>query len=130
LNLRFFLGWAYDLDGMQEEAFATWQAMLASSRQPPTADEVAAREKAFRTGGVKGYWELGLTQDPVKAWKDFVKAALHARPRNKKEALATLEEAFEDKVAVFILWRFDPLFDALRSEPEAIELSRKMGFEK
>ena len=58
------------------------------------------------------------------------KALIYARLGNKKEALAALEEAFQNKQPQLHLWRCDPVFDDLRSEPQAIELSRKMGFEK
>jgi hypothetical protein len=65
-----------------------------------------------------------------KGWSGEPKARVYARIGKKKEALAALEQAFEEKQPGLYSWRCDPVYDDLRSEPQAIELSRKMGFEK
>jgi TolB-like protein len=74
--------------------------------------------------------ELALALEIEKGWSGEPKARVYARIGKKKEALAALEQAFEEKQPGLYSWRCDPLYDDLRSEPQAIELSRKMGFEK
>src|SRR5262249_5989878 len=103
---RWWLGWFYDQNGMPEKAFASWQAMFLVSR--PTAEQVAAHEKAFKTAGIKGYWESFLTPDLDESWDMWDKARIYARLGKKKEALAALAEGFEYKLPGLHYWHCDP----------------------
>ena len=52
------------------------------------------------------------------------------KPGDEDKVLALAEKEYEDRSAVCVLLKVDPLFDDLRGQPGFLALLKKMGFEK
>ena len=57
----------------------------------------------------------------------YTRAKLHARVGNRKEALIWLDKAFQEHHNRLIYLKVEPDFEKIRSDPEYLNLMRKVG---
>ena len=83
----------------------------------------------YRMGGIKKFLEFRLVQSSQIAGPNryFGEAYNHALLGNKKEALDSLESAFEQGSFMMAWAKAEPAFDSLRSERRFREILQKMN---
>jgi len=124
------LGDASALAAKDREAFGYYQQYLAAG----LTDEkvLSAQAKAYQSGGLDGYTRKWLARtEEEESGGDFIwtynRAKLHARVGNRKEALIWLGKAFQEHHNRLIYLKVEPDFEKMRSEPEYLNLMRKVG---
>jgi serine/threonine-protein kinase len=122
---------AYEMAGKSQQAFEEYQqwAKLGGMSQSQTA----ALEAAYKTRGMKGYWQKRLDieiEDEKRGdvWT-YVMASLYARVSDKKQALLWLERGYQARDDRFSFLKVDPVFDPLRADPKFIDLIRRIGLQ-
>jgi DNA-binding winged helix-turn-helix (wHTH) protein/tetratricopeptide (TPR) repeat protein len=129
--VRRSIGWAYQQQGMYEQAVAEF---IETSRvQNASPERLSAFRQAYDTGGMKGYWRkwLELQQDRIQRGraKPFYLAQIYAFLGDNDQAFAYLQKAYEDRSMEIPDLRFGPDFDNLRADPRYTTLSRRLGLE-
>jgi TolB-like protein/tetratricopeptide (TPR) repeat protein len=116
------LGDAYALVGRNEDAFIHYQQALRSGEADPS--RITTLDAAYGSGGLNGYLRKLLEVHEIHTYD---RASLHARLGDKKDAIAWLIKAYEERHNRMIFIKVDPAFDAIREEPEFLQLIKKVG---
>jgi eukaryotic-like serine/threonine-protein kinase len=125
---HFFLGRAYEAQGMYDKAVGEYNKSAALSGFPP--EQLAKMNEAYAKGGWKGFvqavldYALHASKTPPSP---FVMAGYYTRLGQKEEALAWLQKGYEQRDFRMIMLSVDFGFDSLRSDPRFVELVRKIG---
>jgi serine/threonine protein kinase/tetratricopeptide (TPR) repeat protein len=133
LRAHRYLANAYLEKGMYEEAVTEYQtaAGLAGEDPEKAAKRAMTLREAYAVSGAKGFWEkqLDLLKEDAGYGNSspYAVAGIYARLGDKDQAFKWLEKAFREHDAYVLYLKTDPQFDALRSDPRAIDLMRRIG---
>ena len=125
---HFFLGRAYELNGMYDQAVQAYSKSQALSQMPPEA--LKKLNDVYLKSGWKAYVQANLdrmTVDDNNRLPAFVIATFYARLDRKDEALQWLEKGYEERDFRMTLLSVAPELDNLRSDARFKELMRRMG---
>jgi tetratricopeptide (TPR) repeat protein len=123
------LGDGSAMAGKDREAFGYYQQALAAGLAGEKV--LSDQAKAYQSGGLYGYTRKWLerTEEEESSgdiWT-YSRAKLHARVGNRKEALIWLDKAFQEHHNRLIYLKVEPDFEKMRSDPEYLNLMRKVG---
>jgi len=126
-----YLARGFEAKGMYDEYVAARK--MAMTLSGAKNEEIAAFERAYMVGGIRGVWEWRLEKlkESAAARGDGVLdvAFLYGHLGDKKNAFEWLEKGYRQHShsMAFIQWdRFD--LDPLRSDPRFQDLLRRMNF--
>lgn len=123
-NGAYHRGLAAQWLGNEEEAFRHLLRYDRMVETPPS--RLAAREAAFRRGGIRAYWRMTARDDEAAGLGSITLATEYALAGNYDRALQWIERGVERREA-FILWtRSYPMFAPLRGDPRYEALIAKM----
>jgi serine/threonine protein kinase/tetratricopeptide (TPR) repeat protein len=133
---HFFFASALAAIGRYEQAIEENRKgeVLAGASSEEAAAEAAEFQKAFRTGGEKGYWQKNF-ELTLKAYKQagthyfpaLELAGAYARVGDKEKAFEWLEKSYEERDGNLTLLKSDSDFKSLRGDPRFADLIRRMG---
>lgn len=126
---RFELGRVYEIKGMYPEAIRELEELNR-------AGYVAARPglaRAYIRSGRKAEGEAILQQMLDSAKTSYVNpydiAAVYAAAGDRKAVFTWLNKAYDEHVTRLVYLRTEPMFSELRSDPEFLALTKKVGLE-
>ncbi|HKR23593.1 MAG TPA: protein kinase, partial [Pyrinomonadaceae bacterium] len=125
----FFLARAYEAKGMYDQAVAQYAIAGKLVGWPP--ESLAEADQAYAKSGWKGYVQKTLEQiqalPPNRQFPPFMIATYYARLGKKEETLSWLERAYDERD--FRLRHLGVMFefDGMRSDPQFVEIVRKVG---
>ena len=107
---------------------------MASFDETLNQKEIASLRTAYATSGWKGYLQKQLEIKQLQAGqgklRPFEIASLYARLENNKNAIEWLKRAYEERSSGMARLLVEDSFDKLRSDPEFVEIMKKMNFPK
>jgi tetratricopeptide (TPR) repeat protein len=120
---------AYEMAGKPQQAFEQYQQWARLGGMPEA--QIALLEAAYKAGAMKGYWRKRLDMEirdekGGDVWT-YVMASLYARVGNKPQALFWLRRGYQTRDDRLSFLKVDPIFDSLRSDPQFIDLMRRIG---
>ena len=131
----FFAGFLNEI-GKYEQAIKEEQKanLLAGASPEDAAAEAAELQKAFQTGGAKGYWQKKL-ESTLKWYKQaggqsfpaLELAMAHARVGDKDKSLEWLEKSYEERDGNITLVKCEPSFKILHGDRGFADLLRRIG---
>jgi tetratricopeptide (TPR) repeat protein len=127
---HYFLGWAYEQKGMDEQTITHLQIALAVS--PGTPDRVGALGHAHAVFKRKGQAQKALQELHKLAERRFVSAydfaIIHVGLEEADQAFQWLERACEERsFSMLMSLKAEPRLDTLRSDPRFQDLVRRVG---
>jgi len=125
---HFFLGRAYEAQGMYDKAVSEYSKSAALTGFPP--DQLAKMNDAFAKAGWRGYVQAVLDyalNDRNTRTPPFVMAGYYTRLGQKDEAIAWLQKGYEQRDFRMTMLSVDFGFDSIRSDPRFVDLVRKIG---
>ncbi|HEX5889578.1 MAG TPA: protein kinase [Pyrinomonadaceae bacterium] len=125
---HFFLGRAYEAQGMYDKAVNEYNKSAALTGFPP--DQLAKMNDAFATAGWRGFVRAVLDyalNDKNTKTPPFVMAGYYTRLGQKEEAIAWLQKGYEQRDFRMTMLSVDFGFDSIRSDPRFVDLVRKIG---
>ena len=125
---HFFLGRAYEAQGLYDKAVGEYSKSAALTGFPP--DQLAKMNEAFATAGWRGFVQAVLDyslNDRKNKTPPFVMAGYYTRLGQKEEALAWLQKGYEQRDFRMTMLSVDFGFDPIRSDPRFVDLVRKIG---
>ena len=129
-HAHFFLGYAYLRKGMFAEAIAEFQR--ATTLSPNITTYKAGLGHAYARAGKSAEARKLLSELKDHSKRKYVSscdfAAIHAGLKEKDQAFAFLEKAYEQHDSKLVYWgNVSPLLDPLRSDPRFSDLLRRIG---
>jgi serine/threonine protein kinase/Flp pilus assembly protein TadD len=127
------LGYAYEQKGMHREAIAEWGRALTLSGEEQQASTL---ERAYATSGfetaVRALAQKKLERLNERLGRgEYVPAAeyvmAYLRLGDKEKVFGWLAKAVEERNRFALEFKFNPIFDSLRSDPRYAELVRRVG---
>jgi len=131
-----YFSWLLTTMGRYEDAIKEHEKseVLSGSTPEEAATEATVMERAFKSGGEKGFWqkhlelELEARNQPGAEASPFVLAAAYAMAGQTDKAFEWLEKGYEEHEGQDLtLLKFDPAFKSLRSDPRFSAMLRKIG---
>jgi TolB-like protein/DNA-binding winged helix-turn-helix (wHTH) protein/Tfp pilus assembly protein PilF len=131
-----YFSWLLTTMGRYEDAIKEHEKseVLSGSTPEEAATEATVMERAFKSGGEKGFWqkhlelELEARNQPGAEASPFVLAAAYAMAGQTDKAFEWLEKGYEEHEGQDLtLLKFDPAFKSLRSDPRFPATLRKIG---
>ncbi len=131
-----YFSWLLTTMGRYEDAIMEHEKseVLSGSTPEEAATEATVMERAFKSGGEKGFWqkhlelELEARNQPGAEASPFVLAAAYAMAGQTDKAFEWLEKGYEEHEGQDLtLLKFDPAFKSLRSDPRFPAMLRKIG---
>jgi TolB-like protein/DNA-binding winged helix-turn-helix (wHTH) protein/Tfp pilus assembly protein PilF len=131
-----YFSWLLTTMGRYEDAIKEHEKseVLSGSTPEEAATEATVMERAFKSGGEKGFWqkhlelELEARNQPGAEASPFVLAAAYAMAGQTDKAFEWLEKGYEEHEGQDLtLLKFDPAFKSLRSDPRFPAMLRKIG---
>ncbi len=127
---RFWLGFAYDANGMYAEAISVCESTLQTD--PTNQDCLQVVGYAYAKTGrrreaedvIRKFEEIAKTEYSVV----YRPAVIHALLGDKEKAFAELEKSFAAHDWDIHLINVDPFVDSLRGDPRFKDLIKRMGF--
>lgn len=125
---HYWLGGAYMFKGEHEKAIEEFNKADLTASDPGT---ISTFGMAYARWGKRAEAQKALDKLNELSKKGYVAAAYYANIYSalgeKEQALDWLEKAYEYRDPVLVGLKYEPTWDALRSEPRFIELLRKTG---
>lgn len=125
---HYWLGGAYMFKGMHEKAIEEFKKASLPEDDPGT---ISTFGMTYARWGKRAEAQKALDKLNQLSKKGYVAAAfyanIYAALGEKEQALDWLEKAYEYRDPILTGLRYEPTWDALRSEPRFIELLRKTG---
>jgi tetratricopeptide (TPR) repeat protein len=121
---------AYCTKGEYEKAIAVLKKLIPL--KGGSERDVDSMERAYRTGGVDGFFRWNLRPLAVFRPQYFPHSDSvwsYIKLGEKTKALDVLERSFEDREVYVTFLKASAYLDPLRSEPRFIALMKKVGFE-
>jgi TolB-like protein/DNA-binding winged helix-turn-helix (wHTH) protein len=126
---HFELAQVYEHDGKTEDVareFLKADELLGTGRE-----ELEKLKRAMAKDGAKGYWKRKVENYKESAKSGYAPPVLTAmacvRIGDKQCALEWLEKGFQERDALMINLRVEPVFDGLREDPRFQALVRRVG---
>lgn len=127
---RINLAWAYEQKGMYSEAIAQFQKSL--KLWPGSSLALAGLGHTYALAGKKPQAAKVLAQLHENAKKGFVPAydlaTVYAGLGDAEQAFFWLDKAYQERSAFLVHVKWDPKFQALRSDPRFQDLLQRMNF--
>ncbi len=125
---RFFIGWAKEQQGLSDEAIAEFQR----AAQVEDASVIkAALGHAYAAGGKIEEAQAILAQlqqtSDRKQGSPYDLAIIHTALGQHEKAFEHLESARENRSEALVWLKVDPRLDPLRTNPQFIDLMRRVG---
>jgi len=124
------LGSLYEAEGRNDEAISAY--LKAASLGGENIERVETLRRAYKAGGMKGYWKKRFddlreqaTRDRVSPWR-FASFCIHAG--EKELALEWLERAYDNHSPMLVWLKAERTWDSVRSDPRYQNLLRRMNF--
>jgi TolB-like protein/DNA-binding winged helix-turn-helix (wHTH) protein/Tfp pilus assembly protein PilF len=125
------LGLAYEQKGLPREAISALEECVKISHRDPTY--LATLAHAYATFGRRQDAEKILAELQQRAKRQYLSPSTIAEVwlglGNKRQALAWLEKAYEDRAFQLVIVNSFPSFDPLRSDPGFQSLVRRIGLD-
>jgi len=123
------LAYVYEIKGMKDEAVASY--LKSRTLAGDTAERIAALKAAYAVSGWKGYLQKRVDEMKEHARlkryiSPFSVALLYAQMGEKNQALAWLEKTYEERNYRLLFIKVDARLDSLRSEPQFLDLVRRI----
>ena len=123
------LAYVYEIKGMKDEAVASY--LKSRTLAGDTAERIAALKAAYAVSGWKGYLQKRVDEIKEHARlkryiSPFSVALLYAQMGEKNQALAWLEKTYEERNYRLLFIKVDARLDSLRSEPQFLDLVRRI----
>jgi len=123
------LAYVYEIKGMKDEAVASY--LKSRTLAGDTAERIAALKSAYAVAGWKGYLQKRVDEMKEHARlkryiSPFSMALLYLLMGEKHQALAWLEKTYEERNYRLLFIKVDARLDALRSEPQFLDLVRRI----
>ncbi len=132
IPLRRLLAWTYLNDGKEKDALGEFAEILRLQQTSP--ERIDALRRAFDAGGMKGYWTswLQMQQERIRrgVLSPFYLSQIYSYLGLTDRAFSYLEKAYADHSIGLAALRYDPSFDALRSDPRYTALINRLGLTK
>jgi TolB-like protein/DNA-binding winged helix-turn-helix (wHTH) protein len=131
-----YFSWFLTTTGRFEEAIKEQEKSEVFSGSSPeeAATRATVMERAFKSGGEKGFWqkrlelELAASKQPGAHASPSVLAGAYALAGQTDKAFEWLEKAYEEREGQDLtLLKFEPAYKSLHSDPRFSALLRKMG---
>jgi serine/threonine-protein kinase len=128
-----YLGNAYVEKGMYEQAITEFQTAdaLAGADPEKAAKRAKALRDAYAAAGPQGFWNKQLNMLKEDSEHESVSAysiaSVYARLGDLNQTVTWLEKAYHDHDAYLVYLKIDPQFDRFRSDPQIIDLMRRIG---
>jgi len=124
-----YLGQAYEQKKMYAQAIATYQKGMAQAERHPFL--IASLGHAYALSGERDKAQQALAELREMSKQRYISpylfAVIYAGLRDKEQAYAWLEKAYEDR-SFFLIWlKVEPLFDPLHADPRFQDLLRRVG---
>jgi len=129
---------AYIQLGRYDEAIEAGRKSRLLQGAPPEMVEprTATVKEAFRTGGVRGFWQKVIEVEQEAARQNHTEvtpitlAVYRVRIGDKEQALEILENALANgkREYRFPQMKVEPIWEPLRADPRFQEMLRKIGF--
>jgi len=124
------LGWSYLANGMYDVALT--ESALAVSLSGRNTARLVGLARAYAANGRRGEAEKILAELAERAKRTYVSpyslARIHIALGDADQALAALNQAYEEDDPFLVWLKVDDCFDALRTKPRFQELLRRVGF--
>jgi TolB-like protein/DNA-binding winged helix-turn-helix (wHTH) protein/Tfp pilus assembly protein PilF len=124
------LGRAYAAEGIYGQAITEFQEFARLSGDLPLAIASIGNARARsgdRSGANRALNQL-TTLSKHKRIPSICFALIHIGLGNKDQAIAWLEEAYQERSDFLLVLKVDPLFDSLSSDPHFLDLLDRVGF--
>lgn len=125
---RFFIGWAYEQQGLIDEAITEYR------RAAQVEDALvikAALGHAYAVGGKMDEAEAILAElqllSKTKHVSPYDFALMYTALGEHEKTFECLEQAYENRSEALVWLKVDPRLDPLRARPEFISLMRRVG---
>jgi len=120
---------AYREKGQYDSAVEAWQRALTLTGFSAVA--LSELKGAFRTGGIRAYWQKDAELLQKQAERTYVSpvsiAMDYSSLGEKDKAFEWLERAYQERSGWLLELKIDPVWDPLRSDPRFEELTRRVG---
>jgi tetratricopeptide (TPR) repeat protein len=124
------LGRAYQESGNASQAIPEFQK--AQELSEGGTDELAALGQAYAASGQEAEARKVLQQLMERSQQTYVQpvwlALIYLGLHDKDQAFVWLQKAYNDRSALLLNLKSDPVFDPLRSDARFADLARKVGF--
>lgn len=104
----------YNAAGLYSEAVESYYRYAQANSSPWSPADLNRLRAAFRNGGIHEYWNAHIA---INNSTPSRRAQHYARLGDSRNALASLEEAYEKRDFDLAMFFADPTFDALRDDP-------------
>ena len=131
-----YFSWLLLTMGRYEDAIKEHEKseVLSGSTLEEAAAEATVMERAFKSGGEKGFWQkhlelvLEVRKQPGAEASASVLAGAYAMAGQKDKAFEWLEKGYEEREGQDLtLLKFDPAYKNLRGDPRFSAMLRKIG---
>ena len=120
---------AYAQNGMFKEAVAERQKVLTLSGNPDLAAAIGEDYRQSGYPGVLQSWLEGLKEVSKRGYvSPYNIAQIYARLGEKDQALAWLEQAYNQRDSKLTYMKIEPAFDEIRSQPRFQQLLHRLAF--
>src|SRR5205807_7987454 len=120
---------AYAQNGMYKDAVAERQKVLTLSGNPDLAAAIGADYARSGYPGVMQSWLEGLKEVSKRGYvSGYNIAQIYGRLGEKDQALAWLEQAYNQRDSKLTYMKIEPAFDEIRSQPRFQQLLHRLAF--
>lgn len=123
-----FLGWCYGERGEFDKAFTEYQKALALDDNDDTRSHLAhIYVKAGKRNEAQRILDEMLQRSKREEVSPFYIAAVYVALGDKEHGTEWLEKAYEERAELLVFLKVAPNFDAVRSDPRAIQIMQGIG---
>src|SRR5439155_14260031 len=120
---------AYAQSGMYNDAVAQQQKVLTLSGNPDLAAAIGEDYRKSGYTGVLQSWLDGLKEVSKRGYvSPYNIAQIYGRLGEKDQALAWLEQAYNQRDSKLTYMKIEPAFDEIRSQPRFQQLLHRLAF--
>ncbi|MGQ0761629.1 MAG: winged helix-turn-helix domain-containing protein [Acidobacteriota bacterium] len=124
INGHFHLYEIYNAKGKHAEAVEMYFKIEQLHPQPSPPDRQEKIREAYRTGGIRAFWEARIKYLPYGVPNHYRIAQHHARLGNQTETFRHLQKAYETRDFNFVLFLADPVFEDFRLHTSYMEVMK------
>ncbi len=125
----FWLGWAYEFEGLHEEAIAVFEKTKRVDNSYQWLSNLGyVYARAGRRSEARGVLNELQQLSKHKQIDPLYVADIYIGLGEKEQAFHWLEKEYEARSVGLVSLRVNPIYDSLRSDPRFTELMRRVGF--
>ncbi len=126
---HFYLGLGFERLGRDAEAAESLARSMQSFGEP--AESITEVDAAFKTGGLRGWWEKRLWQIRTKpylaAFPKYHTALVQIRLGDREGAIESLQSSLENRDHAIVYLNTEQRFAEILDDPKIVALLRKMN---